>query len=340
MTSHIPAYYYPTTVVFVDDKPDFLTNFSLQLDRKIASQLFTSTSNAIAHIKKATNSNHISQRSFSIAEETEGNPITNQTVTFNLSVIQEEIYNPKRFSEVSVVVVDYDMPSMNGLEFLEKLGNCPLKKILLTGKADEKIAVKAFNEGLINHFIQKSDRDVLQTVETKIFELQEQYFSDMSEDMLTLLARNSPSFVTDPIFADFFHQLCKKHHIVEYYLIELTGSFLLLDVFGNASLLTIKCYEDLNIHYEFAVDNGAPQEVLDEIRSGNKIPFAWHADDYFAVKEPEDWVNQLRHAEEIKGKEIYYYAFVKNPNDAPISPGRIYSYSQYLTNLRDTQEIL
>ena len=162
----IPLYYYPTTVMLLDDSEDFLTNFSLQLQNKLAVKLYSKPQTALAYLKGVDYSSHLNTRVFSTPQENHGmNPIVNHSVNLNLSTIKEEIYNPKRFDEIAVIIIDYDMPAMNGLDFCRKLGRSPIKKILLTGKGDEKIAVQAFNEGLIDHFIQKGNRDVINIVE-------------------------------------------------------------------------------------------------------------------------------------------------------------------------------
>jgi CheY-like chemotaxis protein len=71
--------------------------------------------------------------------------------------IYKVIYNPRRYEEISTVIVDYDMPSMKGLEFCEKLQNPYIRKILYTGVAGEGLAIEAFNKGLIDGYIRKGD---------------------------------------------------------------------------------------------------------------------------------------------------------------------------------------
>ena len=332
--SGIPAYYYPTTTVFIDDSKVFLTNFSLQLHPDLAFKLLSTSQSALNYIGAAHNSSYVSERSVDISQEAGGNPITNHTITLNLSSIQEEIYNSKRFSEVAVVIVDYNMPVIDGLEFCRELANDPIKKILLTGKGDEKIAVAAFNEGIIDTFIQKNERDVIHLVDENILNLQTKYFQKITEEMRTIITRESPGFISDPLFCKFFHTICKQHDIVEYYLLELTGSFLMLDADANPSLLVVKRYEDLNVHYEFAKDNGAPKNILQTIRSGQKIPFTWQADDYFRSLKADDWEKQLFPATEMQGRETYYYSFIENPQHSPLDKERIYSYNQYLAELQ------
>jgi CheY-like chemotaxis protein len=166
--SGIPAYYYPTTTVFVDDSTDFLINFSLQLQDKLALKLFTLPQQALAFIATANSQQNWAQDNFMLAGESSGNPMTNYTVNFDVSSLLKAVNNPNRFAQVSVVIVDYDMPGMTGIEFCRKLTDQPIKKILLTGKGDEKLAVEAFNEGIIDHFILKSNRDVVKLIDQNV----------------------------------------------------------------------------------------------------------------------------------------------------------------------------
>ena len=43
----IPPVYFPTTVIFVDDNTDYLTNLSLQLDSDLSFKLYNSPSHAL-----------------------------------------------------------------------------------------------------------------------------------------------------------------------------------------------------------------------------------------------------------------------------------------------------
>ena len=333
----VPAYYYPTTTVLVDDSLSFLDDLVYQLQDELAFKVFDHAHNALAYIKQIPSSNYITTRSFDLGQEGSGNPITHQTLCVDLTSIQEEIYNPKRFSEIAVVIVDYDMNDMQGLEFCRRLTGLPVKKILLANKRCEKQALAAFNEGIIDYVIPKHDSNVIELIRDTTKLLQQRYFEDISSDILTMLWHSALPFAHDPVFRRFFIDLCQQHQFVEFYLTELTGSFLLLDAQANPNLLVVKCYDDLSIHYEFAEDNGAPEDVLAEIRSGNKIPYAWQADHYFHTYTAEEWDAHLAPAEECRGKEIYYYALIQNTDDCPIDSKRIYSYQQYLAQLKDSR---
>jgi CheY-like chemotaxis protein len=334
--SRIPLYCFPTTVVFIDDKKDFLVNFCLKLEN-IAYKLFESPTEAIPYIKSQCDSRYVTERSIDVSDDNLGNPITDHSVKLSLSAIRDEIYNPLRFKEIAVVVVDYDMPGMNGIEFCRRLMDRPVKKIMLTGKGDEKVAIEAFNEGVIDQFIQKSNNNVIEVIEENIRNLEKKYFREITKEMCSILEKNTSSFINDPLFSVFFNNLCKEHNIVEYYLLELTGTFLMLNEKAEPSLLIVRCYDDLSVHYEFAQESHAPAAVLEAMRSGDKIPFTWNAEDYFNDRASSDWEKLLFPAEELMGENeaVYYYSFVKNAEIPNFQQSKIASYENYLESVEN-----
>ncbi len=338
MRSHtIPTCYFPSTVYFIDDSRDFLLNFVLQLDENLAYRIFDSPFDALKQLSaQRSSSTQLSQRCISEYTEAENCPLTNHTINVDLASIHAEIYNPHRFSEVSVVVVDYAMPGMNGLEFCERMGDTSIKKILLTGQADEKIAIQAFNDGLIDRYIKKSDPGVTSLITKSIAKLQKEYFQDMSQLISRMLSLNSPSCLKDNKFNHFFKQLCEDNNIVEFYLMDNSGSFLMLDEDADVSCLIIKNEADLRSHYDIALDNGASNDILTQLKHGEKIP-AFVASGLSA--EWNDWSSCLLPASKLQGEDTYYYAYVKDSALLDIRESNIYSYDRYLNEI-DAEEML
>src|SRR5206468_8133381 len=96
-----------------------------------------------------------------------------------------EIYSSARFRDVSVVIIDYHMQEINGIDVCKELINHPSKKILLTGSPDkDKIAIDSFNSGIIHRFINKADPDFLPQLKQAIAQLKETYFRDLSIKIL------------------------------------------------------------------------------------------------------------------------------------------------------------
>lgn len=327
--NHIPICYFPSTVMFVDDSRDFLLNFTLQLNDDISFDIHHSAFDALEALEKKHQPEQINEKVLTEYMDAEGCPMTNYTVNVNLSAIHGEVFNPQRFKEVSVVVVDYAMPGMNGLEFCQKLENSPVKRILLTGRADEKTAVQAFNDGIIDMYIPKQAPNITKQINEGIATMQFRYFQSMSDIVIRMLSVHSPNCLQDPAFINMFEEIKKEHKIIEYYLTENSGSFLLMDIDGNINYLIVKSQQDMDLHYEMAIDNKVPEMILEQLKNGEKIPYFWHSENYYQA-EWSDWSTYLYPAKKLVGSETYYYAFVEKPLSADIQPSKIVSYGQYL----------
>jgi CheY-like chemotaxis protein len=334
----IPACYYPTTVVFVDDSKDFLLNFSLQFNPLLSYHLFDAPQTALKFLT-TQRENYLDKRCVSQYENAVGCPTTTHTINVDLSAIHREVYDPKRFSEVSVVVVDYAMPDMNGLDFCKQLSDRPIKKILLTGQANAETAVRGFNEGIIDYFIIKSDPKVIEKINTAITELQRRYFEEKFDFMVQALAIQSPNFLQDSAFAEMFYQLCERYQIVEYYLTENTGTFLMLSASGVAHWLIVCSQQDLEMYIELGTDISAPADVLDKLKAGSHIPHFWQTSGSYMV-DPIEWDSYIYPAEKLFGRELYYFAVVENPPISNLDTGGISPYNKYLEQIDNSPKVM
>lgn len=327
---HIPPFFFPTTVLFVDDSIDFLSNLSLRLAPNLAFQLYDSPVNALAILNSENKPTTPIERFFSRYHHTADLPLTHHVIDLNLDKVHREVYNEFRFEQISVVVVDFDMPSIGGLDFCKQIENPNIRKILLTGKADEKTAIKAFNEGLIDRFILKQDPDVIESLNQSIVELQREYFSQSERMLADALSIGKHSFLRDPKFVEKFEEICFKLNIVEYYLCSNPDGILMLDAEGNSNLLLLPSEEALLGQYEIAYEQGAPQELLDILKSNQVVPYFWENGGHY-VPECNNWRRFLYPATEFKGNKWYCYAIVNNP---PLhKTDVVFPYKEFLNDL-------
>lgn len=326
----IPPFYFPTTVIFVDDSRVFLENLSIQLDPNLAFQLYESPVNALMTLNGANSLTALAERFFSRHPHSDDMLMSHHVIDVNLDKVHRQVYNEFRFEQVSVAVVDYDMPSMDGLEFCRLIKNPAIKKILLTGKADEKIAVQAFNQGIIDRFILKQDKDVTTTLNQAIFELQHDYFRQTERMLADALAIGKHAFLHDALFAAKFREICEELQIVEFYLCNEPDSILMLNAEGAATLLLVSNDESLQSQYEIACEQGAPQEMLDVLKSCQVLPYFWKSGGYYSP-ECAIWRTFLYPATEFKGRNWHYYAIVKNP--PPFKADMVFPYNKFLLEL-------
>lgn len=83
--------------------------------------------------------------------------LRNEPYTLLMAVSAKEGLKILKGREVSLVVSDYNMPSMSGLDFLQtvRAQYSQILTIMLTGQAELQIAVRAINEAGVYKFIQK-----------------------------------------------------------------------------------------------------------------------------------------------------------------------------------------
>jgi CheY-like chemotaxis protein len=238
---NILPYNHPTTVFFVDDNANFLNGIDLNLDFDIARQCFSSARSALASLEATQKHPNLSSRYFCTLR----NKASDTNMAFSLNLIETEVSNLNRFKEVSVVVVDYDMPEMNGIEFCGKLKDSPVKKLMLTSIVDKTILEKAVEEGIIDHFINKHSINLLKSLKKAINELQREYFNDIADKFINTLSLNVPAFMRDDKFKVFFYDLLENKGFVEYYLVDNPKGFLLINREGDVFHLLVYSEDEL-----------------------------------------------------------------------------------------------
>ena len=215
---------YPTTVVCIDDDHRFIDTLKMSLEtHNILCKTFDKHQIALPYINTDRYREEFTQKLNNIQHNDEFNESL-------LHLFVQESKNQERYNQISVVVLDYHMPGMNGLELREAFANPFIKIIMLTGAADETLAVKAFNQGLIYQYVRKQDHHFVEHLIDAIIKAHQNYFNELSELPLKLLRNDFyPTALSDLAFQDYFYNILTTHRIKEYYLAEATGSFIMID---------------------------------------------------------------------------------------------------------------
>lgn len=324
----LPIYHHPSLTVLIDDSDNFLRSLSFQLDPTLASVAFHDTTSALAWLSQQTGTPGQAEGALSASFDTYPRKTTQCNVALDLEQIHRISFEARRFLTPSVLVVDYSMPQMNGVELCEAVRHLPCKKILFTGAADEKVAVDAFNRGLIDRYIKKSDENALDRLETEIHALQREYFSARSEPLRDLLALHSYSFVADPAVAALVRELVAEHGIVEHYLYPNPAGLLMYDTEGRAMLLVVETEAGMNAHYEIANDNAAPQSLLDALQERRVIPYFHDGDGMYMEAFANGWHKYIEPAQVCRGEQNYFWAMFKL--EAGVIAKETFSYNEFL----------
>ncbi len=328
----LPCCYFPTQVVFVDDNMTFLESLSLELDFKTKSCIFYDDPDfGFDRVHQAVRYENNDDFTHRVIQYHKTYERERGSISIKIGSIFEEIYNPHRFETLAALVVDYDMPKMNGISFSMKAEGFHIRRILLTGAADEQIAINAFNDGFIDRYISKSVKNLSDVLDTSIAQIQLRYFVERSKtvmDTIKVLFANETA-LTDPIFVEFFLALLQQYNIREFYLLDGVGSFLLVDKEGKLLNFFLKTEEQMQAHYWEAKDEEELSDSLkEELRQFEKI-LCFHIRDNEPIPLPTEWEPYLHPAEFLQGsKNNYYWAVVKNV--VKLDPKRILDFKHFL----------
>jgi len=326
----IPPYYYPTTVVFIDDDESFLDNLSVWLPANLAFRMYSQPHKALAHIHEITADGPLSARCFTLAP---GPQPEDGSIRLKIGPVSEALYTEQRFLEISVAIIDYDMPALNGLDVCRQLRDTTIKKILLTGKADEQIAIKAFNDGLIDRFISKGNQALGDRLWTAIQELQQDYFNKASRPITNTLHRHLEGFLSDPAFVSYFQDMQRQREWVEHYLTPDPLGLLCLNADGQASLLLISSHERRRQSLMQAKRLGAPTHLLSLIEHGELL-----TDIPKTADTPIDWRSHIHLAQALPGSADWSVAIVEHPKVLKYEGDSLFTYRYYLEILDYIQQ--
>ncbi|CAN5230835.1 response regulator [soil metagenome] len=176
-----------------------------------------------------------------------------------------------RFAFAQVAVVDYAMPAMSGLRVLGELTQWPGSRILLTGRADEQLAVSAFNRGLINQFIPKQSPDLRLRVTGAVQDLRHHPDERQQQLWRATLSPRQHALLCDPVISEALESLLRRQGWIEHIVIGEPFGVLALDARGIASWLQLEPADNLSELAGMALSQGWDAPTVQDIRAGNKL---------------------------------------------------------------------
>jgi CheY-like chemotaxis protein len=255
----------PYSMAYVDDDRDFLELLAMALPGTWNGHYFSRTQGFIDFVRQST---LLSQRDFALLNKVfqAGNSIENPI----LNTLHYWRQNPQRWSICDLGVLDFSMPKMSGLEVLKELPSWQGLRVLLTGVADEKIAVLAFNQGLIHQFLPKQSDHVVGKLKAAVQGLNAQLHvpqqllvqSQLNDEQLGMLRHESTAAELSAFAAE---------HWVEYIVLGNPFGVLGLQANGQVSWLQLERGSDIEDLKSIAANEAWDAVTLNAIRLGNVL---------------------------------------------------------------------
>jgi len=211
----VPPWYHPTTLLALDDEERLLEGLAMALGDGFRFQGCTTAREARDRLASSPTGDAQGGR----AElEVFGDPL-----------------DETRFSRVSVMLVDYALSGLNGLDFIRGLEGPRPRSILYSGMSDIDSVEVALREGVVDCFIAKHDRQFFDRLEASVDVLARRFFMERGRAVVG----GSVALLSHPGAAALLEGLRERHGCVEHYLYRDFSGFLLIDEDGRAYRLRI-----------------------------------------------------------------------------------------------------
>jgi CheY-like chemotaxis protein len=318
------CFYFPIKVIFLDDNPGFLDALDLEYGAKFNLLTLTNPEKAFQMLDNC--SQDVTQSIFKLMNNVNEDTTSDRVIGFDVSKMLSLLYEKNRFEHAPLLVIDYEMPTINGIEFCKKLQERNLFKIMLTAEADKDTAIQAFNNGLIDKFILKTDENLHMEITLAVNDLTHRHFKSLSKNMLNGYSNSINTLFDNPLYQQLFANIVQQEQIVEYYLVDNSGSILFLDKNAKPTWLIVKHTQELTEQLELLQGYELSEQTMTAVSEKEKILFLLSEKEY---KKPiANWVDYLFDAKKLDNN--YYYSITQNYLTDTLDWKRVVSYSSYL----------
>jgi len=305
-------------VVFLDDDPAYLEMLAEVMPEHWHVRLFLHPEDCINHLQQEPplrDADTWRQRDI-LDRWRDGQALIGQILQY----WRDDEYS--RFRLTQVCVVDYSMPAMNGLQVLGELVNWSGSRVLLTGRADEQIAVKAFNEALIEQYIPKQATGITRRLTDSLQRLLDEPYDRQALAWRSTLSREQVAIISAPAIGQRLAALAAERQWVEHVAIGDPFGILALDTAGQAFWLQLEPENKLEELAELAECHGVSTAGILDIRAGRRL-----LDIEFQMSLGSDKA-ELHEAQQLCSSPVVYGALLAVP--LTLCPGPSKSYASFL----------
>jgi CheY-like chemotaxis protein len=262
-----PLFKRPGGVVFLDDDPDYLEMLAEVMPADWYVRLHISPIECIAAVQ--------SEPAIWEADAWRHQEIINRWQAGSNLVAEILKYwqadGHQRYALTRVLVVDYAMPAMSGLQVLGELKDWRGARVLLTGRVEEQLAVSAFNRGLIEKFVPKQSPEIRLRLTEAIVSLLEQPDARHEQTWRATLAREQHGWLCEPSIAAALQTVASREGWIEHVVLGAPFGVLARDRRGRTSWLQLESPGDLPELADMAGSEGWDTATQDAIRAGRQL---------------------------------------------------------------------
>ena len=302
MNNSLPICLYPTRKIVIDDDSIFSDSILLTLNGNnfISYNSPKKALNYFLHEYQPTltKADLISKNSEILDSSTQ------HTINIDIEKLKKMLTNHSP-TDISVLLIDYHMPEMKGIDLLNEIRHLPIKKVLITGEHDYKIGVDAFNSNLVDAYLRKDDPDLSKKLKLITSELGWKYFTELSS-----LITDIPSFnyLKNIHLVKAFKEFVRENDITAFCLTHIDGNFLTYNANGEMKHVLIRSKAQLDDLATIAEEDGGSSQLIEQLKQRKMIPF-FDSFEYWQVPACE-WSRFLFPAADIPGDSNLVWAII------------------------------
>ena len=251
-----PAFRAKTTAILIDDEKDFLDDIC---------EFLPPTHNLLQYQNpklalEAINNNQAQCKNFPFK--------TIDTLWHN--------FKEFRFGElISVAIIDYRMLPIDGMKLCRSITAPFIKRIMLTSQADEKLAIDALNNKIIDAFIKKTEPNLVEILEKTMAECTKQFFCDLSNWLRNYKDNHNP--LLTPKGDEFLSRIYEEKAIRQYCCFHDFNTMWLQGIDNQEHFLTMYSDETLEELLSNEQSQHASAKIITEISQKKAAPcFPWN----------------------------------------------------------------
>ncbi|MEM7402448.1 MAG: response regulator [Myxococcota bacterium] len=305
--NRLPCCRHPTTILLVDDHTDRARSLARQLTSLHCRILVFNQPQAVLDY---------------LQDEYRPQPFTStwdHALDFDEATrtvvpqLHHQLYSPTRFDQIAVMVTDHDLAcDTDGLQLCRLMPHAHIHKILWTRVLRAAEATEAFNDGIISGYVfvdgQPHIEQSIARLKTLVNNALHKHFFSLSSFLqqagdyhYEYQALNDPAFIS--LFQGFVDEL----KIVDYYLFDYTGCFVLVDEAGNDYTLFARDEASMIASYECDEFEKAPSHIQQQLQSKTHMLCLPQIEDRTSVPCSE-WAAYIHPATVLKGEhDTYFY---------------------------------
>lgn len=239
----VPVLWTASQVAFLDDDPLFLEAVDLVLRRTAMPKSFHSSRESLEPLLAKSAAALSAERQ--LLGRVANAQLPDSDDTRSIVRALEYFANCPRLDIIGGLVVDFAMPGEDGISFFKKHGQPGTQRMLLTGLADERQAVAAFNAGGIERFVPKQTDWSKGKLQEEIEDLLLRSAFRRGEALADAISKSTMALLRQGGVAHVLKTQLARWHIAEYVVLGVPQGILGLTTAGDVVWVQLETEDTL-----------------------------------------------------------------------------------------------